>query len=162
MDKSEIHFRAATSSYFIFIAIWGVPLVIWTVANFINGRNNWQGIALCFLGLFGCILWLALFKLILTQDTVIYRSLFGGTVSLPVKEIIKTDIVIGCFTFADRFKPTSRLVIEPNQSTGKKSIVINIKPFSQKAVNDFLSSLDDARGHVMKKIPLAGKSNINT
>ncbi|NDY43506.1 hypothetical protein G3N55_11740 [Dissulfurirhabdus thermomarina] len=143
--ESKTHLRAATSSYIIFIAIWGVPLAIWTVAFFVNGRVDWRGITICLAGLFGCILWLASFELTLTHDTVVYRSLFGGKASLPVEEISKVNIMIGCFSFADRFNPTSRLVIEPNQSSGRKPIVINIKPFSQKAVKDFLSSLDGAR-----------------
>lgn len=145
ITESKTHLRATTSSYIIFITIWGVPLAIWIVAFFINGRIDWRGVTICLIGLFGCILWLAAFKLTLTHDAVIYRSLFGGTASLPVKEIIKADIIIGCFTFADRFKPTSRIVIEPNQTSGKSPIVVNIKPFSQKAVKNFLSSLDSVR-----------------
>lgn len=144
-NNSELtHLKSSPSAYFVFIAIWGIPTVIWLLTYFINGRVDWQPIAICLIGLFGSIMWLVSFELILTTDQLIYRSLFGGTVTLLLKEIKKVEILTGCFTFSDRLKPTTRLVIEPQTSSNKKPIIINVKIFSQNNISHFYSELDKA------------------
>lgn len=143
--QSEIYLRPTLSSYLIFIVIWGVPLIIFFSSYFVNGNIEWGGIIICLFGMFGSILWLSAYELKIAHDEVIYHSLFGGTVSLPVDSIMKAEFEMGFATFSDRFRPTLRLVLEPDSSTRKKPIIINVKPFDQKDLQAFLAILDSRK-----------------
>jgi hypothetical protein len=86
---------------------------------------------LSLLGLTLSFVWIASLKLVVANGFISYRTLFTGTRSFAVSEIERSDLAIGYETFWDRFKPPIRLVIQPQQSTGKKPISLNLKVFSK-------------------------------
>jgi hypothetical protein len=93
-----------------------------------------SGVVVTFLGLTLSFAWIACFKLVVTNGAVSYRTLFTGTRTIALSEIEKSNLVIGYDTVWERFRPPIRLVIQPQQSTRKKPIFVNLKVLSKQDV----------------------------
>src|SRR5689334_10097581 len=78
--------------------------------------------------------WIACFKLVVANSFISYRTLFTGTRSFALSEIESCHLAVGYQKYWDRFKPPIRLVIQPQQSTGKKAISVNLKVLSNSDV----------------------------
>ncbi|HEY0159836.1 MAG TPA: hypothetical protein VGF28_21300 [Thermoanaerobaculia bacterium] len=95
--------------------------------------------------LFGTVVflvsWMSAYELTYSRDGIRYRSLFGGRRSLAIADVDHARIDIGVFTYTDRFKPTTRLVVEGRDGP---ALVINLKVFRKDCVEGLIAVLDDA------------------
>ena len=130
-------FRAERKVYTAFFFICAVPGLPAIVATYSLGHfRDFFFLILLFLTVFSfCCLWLVCYKITITNDSIVYTSLFGGTRSLRFMEISAAKERIGIFHYLDRFKPFWRLEIYPSEQIGKKPIVINVKVFGRDAIS---------------------------
>lgn len=140
-EIKELVFRACPSTYIVFTLIAGVPLLITAAAAFKN-REMWQPVVMIVLLLIGCFLWIGAFKIVLTEGILSYRTLLRGSRSIPLSEIRKTRIEIGCFNYMDRLRPTTRLVIEPRHEETWRPIIINMRVFGRCNIDQLLDALN--------------------
>jgi hypothetical protein len=120
--------RACASTYLVFCLIWAVPLFLSLAATFKN-PTAWIGDVICLIGLAISFIWIAFYKLELTGDVILYRTLFGGSVSLALSEIERVGITAGYNNYSDRFKAPVRLVLKSKRTSGRPSIEVNVKVF---------------------------------
>ncbi len=121
--------------YIVFGLMWGLPLA---AIPFITLRGNftgaWQVVGLLAGALVLSFSWINRFRIILSEESLSYRTLFGGTVSLNLVDIKKAYLTCGWRNYSDQVccQPLFALVIEPKPSTPSREILINAKMFSQK------------------------------
>ena len=130
LPSEPLIIRASASTYVVFGLIWGVLLVP-SLALLTQNAGYLSVVALSLLGLTLSFVWIASLKLVVANGFISYRTLFTGTRSFALSEIERSDLAVGYETFWDRFKPPISLVIQPQQSTGKKPISLNLKVFSK-------------------------------
>jgi len=131
LTSEPLVIRACASTYVVFGVIFGVTLVPGLALIPKNPPGLLGVVALNFLALALSFTWIASFKLVVANKFISYRTLFTGTRSLALSEIERCDLAIGYERYWDRFKPPIRLVIQPQQSTGKKAISVNLKVLSK-------------------------------
>lgn len=83
------------------------------------------------------------YELRITKDAVSYLSLFDGYRSLTRAEIDHATIRRGWYTPWDRFKPTNRLELIPDSSFKRKPIIVNLKAFRERDVEQVLAWLGE-------------------
>jgi len=81
------------------------------------------------------LVWVAAFKLEVSDGLVSYRSLFGGVRRLRLDSIESADTRID---FANSFGPIYRLTIRPTRTVESKPIVINMKVFALSDLHRFM------------------------
>jgi hypothetical protein len=121
--------------------------MLWLVVYFVRPSPE----PLLVAGLCACILalsfvWISRFQIILSDESICYRTLFGGTRSLGLSDIERADIEVGMdeLTYRDqlfRLRPMVRLVIKPYPSSGKSPMDINLKIFSRRDIDRVLDFL---------------------
>jgi hypothetical protein len=134
LPAEPLVFRASVSTYVVVGVMFGVTLVL-GFAAILRNPNFWSAVALNFMVLALSFVWIASFKLVVANSFISHRTLFTGTRSLALSEIESCELALGYEKYWDRFKPPIRLVIQPQQSTGKKPISVNLKVLSK---SDFL------------------------
>jgi hypothetical protein len=138
----ELCLRASGSSYVVFGLMGGVPLLLSLFIAQYREAMFWQASVLCFLVTAVFFVWLASFRLELSENIISYRTLFGGSCSLQLNEIAKVEIKAGSFDYSDRLKPTIRLIITPIPSVMKPPIVVNMKVFRREDMSELLERLN--------------------
>lgn len=137
-----IRIRASWRPYVVFTLLLAPLLMIWLVAGFVRSfRDLWQPLGIIGAALVLVLLWLGRFQIILTDDTLSYRTLFCGTRSIPLSDIERAEIEAGWSTYWDQFRPMVRLTITPHAFSENRPLYINVKVFSHqdiKRVLDFL------------------------
>jgi len=101
----------------------------------------WPVVGLLICSILLTIFVISRFRIILSSDSISYRSCFGGTKSITLSEIKKAKIQIG--GISDNLEGFYRLVIIPHPNSEKKSIVINMGIFGVRdmaKVFDFLGT----------------------
>ena len=136
-----MYLRTGRSAYLGFAIMFSVPFLLYLCVLW-KDQSWWQPVIIIFLAAVICFGWLRSFKIVVAKGQLTYVSLFQRAVSIQLSEIAKVDIQIGCFTYLDRFKPTTRLIIQPQPSTGKSPISINLKVFDKKQIDVLLAFLD--------------------
>jgi hypothetical protein len=129
--------------YIVFALICG-PLVIWSSAAFSGTITGaWKAVAISSCALGFAILWLSRFQIVLADDSISYRTLFGGRRVLRLSEIERAQSNFGPHSYWDRFglEPLDRLVVEPYSITGKAALIINRRVFSNSDIKRVLHFL---------------------
>jgi hypothetical protein len=145
MPSSRLTARAATSTYIVF-ALLCLPftLPVMKVAN--------QGLAyhrievpsdlfvmLVFPALIVLVfLWVSRFRILVSDSQLSYRTLFGGTRSLQLSQIVSARTEIGA---GRSLGPFYRLIITPKDGTSP--MVINMKIFSRTDLQKLFAILHD-------------------
>jgi len=138
----KVIIRAGKKIYVVFGIIWSVPLICGMLVLY-KDPLVWQFPVVIALMTTFCFFWLRFFKIELSDDGILYRTLWnlGRSKSLAFTEISKVEIKIGIFKYSDRFKPTVRLDLYPNRSVKKPPIVINMKVFAERDLKTFFDLL---------------------
>lgn len=140
--------RACVSSYITFIVIFCIPISILVLASF-KSSSCLKPIYLFSFAFLIFIIWLSFFKVIVTEEGLYYRTLFGGTKYIRFDEIQRVQILFGWFKYSDRFKPMHRIAIEPND-TKRRVIYINMKVFSKINLNNLFDIMEQKLGEKCK------------
>ena len=133
MSATERRFRAGLHGYVVFSTIFGglTALAVWDVMH--RGPSFWEAVIL-FAGLWVfSIVWLRTFEIRITDDELIFRTLFGGTKRIHHGDIRK---VLVRFDLSGWGGPL-RLWVHP-KDTNKKKFSINAKVFGQEAIRAVL------------------------
>jgi len=141
MTKSydfAVRTRIAPLAYFEGILL--IPLIICLAAAF-KQRPTWVAVLILLGLMFGVLVWFKVFMLKFHEGILCYRRLFGGLTKLPLNQVKSARIEIGCFTFRDRFRPTVRLVIIPQESSRSRRFDISIKLFKPVDIERLLDVL---------------------
>jgi hypothetical protein len=137
INYSPVRIRAATRPYIVFTLIWGGLLLMWLIAVLVGTlAGAWKAVAICVFVLVSGFFWIGRFQITLSDECISYTSLFSRTASLALSEIKRARFARGWSTYWDqlRCRPLHSLVIEPEPTTGKTSVIINLTVFSQEDV----------------------------
>jgi hypothetical protein len=129
--------RAAASTYVVFTAIFAV-LDIPAILTARSDPGAFEiAVAVSTTYLF-VLTWIWRFQIILTSQTLAYKSLFGGVRRLDVAEIqkIKTQI-----DFKRKLGPFYRLLIFSGRSDKEEPLVINMKVFERRDIQRLVEFL---------------------
>lgn len=139
-DKQPVRLRSCKRAYWVFAFIAGVPLLL-SLAVFIKNPSLWGSLVVCS-GIVGlCFLWLSSFQIVLDRDTFSYRSLVGGTISVPWSEIAGVEMKVGYTGYRDQFQPPFRLIVDLRSFSSRRKIVVNMRLLSGKDVTLLLDTL---------------------
>lgn len=94
-------------------------------------HHDWEAFWISFTVLFGFLLWVASFRLMVDDRKLIYRSLFSGTRSIALSDVKTAKVEYGV---KDSFGPFHRLTIYPLAKSELRPIVINLKVFSREDI----------------------------
>jgi hypothetical protein len=120
-------FRATPSSYLILVGLLSVPTILWVVARFWRRQLNLEALAVTLALPLAFAIWLASFRLIISDNRITYRSLFGGVESASFDEIES----IGAARVAPVSSAPLGVKVKLREGNG---FVINTKPFPIEAV----------------------------
>jgi hypothetical protein len=125
-------YRSAPSAYVVLVGLVSVPALIW-IYGLLNGITFDVGFGLAVLALpvsfWG---WLAAFRLDISDDTIAYRSLFGGVRNAKVSDIESIS--------PSRAPRPSRSPLQFRvQLRDKTGFIVNMKPFPKAAASMLLS-----------------------
>lgn len=140
-DPEPLTIKAATSTYVTFGVIWGTLALIAFIVSW-KTSSSLAVFALLILVMVFCFTWIAAFKLVLANGVLSYRTLFGGTRSIPLSEIERAEGAIGYDKYSDRLKPPIRLVIQPSSSSRQKAIHVNLKVLRRQDVLRVIKALE--------------------
>ena len=130
--------RACASTYAMLAGIWALLLTLWVHSAQRHTAGAWNGVAATGSTLAFVLLWIGCFRISIRQNTLSYRSLFGGTKRLDWDEIERSEIKVNA---TKAFGPVCQLALWPEPITQKKPIVINMKVFSTADLNRVLDFL---------------------
>ena len=122
-------YRAALSTYIVFGAIFGIPSVL--VAPRWRDPGARQILAMAAVAFAFCFIWIARFRIVITENTVYFRSLFASS-HVPRRAIQSARVMVR----PSRFAGPLRLVVSYE---GRGEIDINAKVFSREALDAVLA-----------------------
>ncbi|MEB7938296.1 hypothetical protein [Escherichia whittamii] len=124
---------AAKSTYVVFSMMVGIPFLLFLAALLIRGPfPGCIVLMLLFIlaEIFICF-YISRFKIKITTDSILYRTMFLGTKEIKISNIDAVRYRIGADTYKERFLPLCRLEIRDKSRT----MIINIKFLSKGNVN---------------------------
>lgn len=139
-STNPIVLRAAASAYVVLGTIFGfMSLMAGLAAS--SDRSMRPAFAACAVAWIISYIWLSRFQIVVGADSLIYRSLFGGTTEFRFTEIRNLVVESGIRDYSDRFKPFVRLVITPSRELHAKPLYINLKVLGASGVRQLLDAL---------------------
>ena len=102
------------------------PLVMLGIAVAIESPATWQVAAISGGVLVAFWVWARAFRLSVAGEVLAYRSLFGGTRSIPLADVDMAETKLATNKY-----PFMQLVVTPKAETGQPPIIINMKVFSK-------------------------------
>lgn len=136
--------RAAPSAYVRFGLISAGLLVAWVfiLSRGPGGRMAWIAAAIVVVFCVILMVWLSRFRLEYGDDTVRYRTLFGGDVAADVGMIESAKLATGVRTYRDRFRSRVRLELVGKPGASFRLVPVNGMVFRRdefKRFSTFLS-----------------------
>lgn len=104
---------AAKSTYVVFSLMVGIPFLIFLAALMIRGPfPGYIMLMLLFIQVesFICF-YISRFKIKITADSILYRTMFLGTKEISISNIDTVQYRIGAATYKEKFLPLYRLEI---------------------------------------------------
>ena len=143
-DVSPLRFTAAISSFLVL----ETPIVFLTALFFalaLKDPTMWIAVAVCLS--VGCFifLWLKSFKVEIVDDSLTYSSLFGGAKTFALPDIDHVRAEMGIARYADRFRPTTRLVVATRKGADARTVDINLRVFGRSDVKRLVEALSATR-----------------
>jgi hypothetical protein len=140
MANTPLNMQASRGTYATLLSIMALPLVICLLAAR-KQPSMWLPVSI-WLGVMGFVaLWLRCFRVIVSEDALVYSSMFGGRRSVRLQDIKSAQIEIGNERYWDRLKPPFRLVIRPRPGISAPTLAINLKVFARSDIAQLLSLL---------------------
>jgi hypothetical protein len=141
--NQRLNARAARSTYLVFgvisTIICGAPIAI-TVDNWLHRRFELPSdAAILFFFTIAFLLafiWVRRFQILVSDNELSYRTLFGGTRKIPLSEVESAETIL---SVGNLFGPVYRLVIKSKHAA--QPIVINMKIFSRIDLQNLLTIL---------------------
>lgn len=140
MTHLPLDMQASRGSYAMLLSCLALPLLICLLAAR-KQPSMWLPASICFGAMGFVALWLRSFRVSVTEDAIIYSSLFGGRRSVRIEDIESAEIEVGNPRYWDRLKPPFRLVIRPRQGVSAPALAINLKVFDKSDIAQLLSLL---------------------
>lgn len=134
MKATIVTHRADWRVYVVFSLTLGVFFVCFFVPWLQKPSFGWQPSAVVVAIYLAIVVWLRSFEIRISPDTISFRSLGGGTRSIPVKDISKTWLGV---ELSSRKGPL-RLRVDARPESSSAPIEINAKVFSSEAIADVL------------------------
>lgn len=126
-STDQLTARASLSTYLVFSSILAPLFVLVAIAT-IKSPQSWSVVVIVGLVAAGCGVWIRSFRLVVSDETLVYRSLFGGTRSIQLSEIGKAETKLAS---SDALGPFMQLRIIPKHGLRRRPIVVNMKVFSR-------------------------------
>lgn len=124
--------RACASAYMVLVGVWVLLSLSFLYSALHGAKGTWPVVVVCACPLIYFLLWLGSFRITILESTLSYRTLFGGTLAVPLNEIEKAEIKVNA---AGKGCPVWQLILWPMPTTQKKPIIINMKVFSKADLN---------------------------
>ena len=99
----------------------------------------WQPLLISLALLSSVLLWIHSFELVFSDDTVSYKTLFGGTRSFRIADIETAAIKMN---FEQRGSGLITLVLQPRPGVDQPPLYINLKPFKAHELSAFFGLLN--------------------
>jgi hypothetical protein len=140
--------RAATSTYVVFGLIVAVPCLLSPIAMSIDSmsrdKSHWvhDSVVIIFFSavILLTFLWIRKFRILVEDSVLSYTSLFGGTRTLNLVDIEVARTEHGPQALLG---PFFRLVVQPTAFANKPPIIINMKIFSRRDLEELFVILGD-------------------
>jgi hypothetical protein len=149
--RNDLHFGTPLlvarpkSTFWLCFGVVGIfsalSLQLISIVSPIGNAELWSGIGFCAFAIGALYTWLGSYQLRISESAIEYWSLFGGYRSLSQSQIDRAQIRTGWVTYQDRFRPLSRLEILPAAGSGGRLMVIGLKIFREKELNQVLNWL---------------------
>lgn len=123
---SSIIVRRSPSSLLALEGVGAIPMAIWIAVSY-RTATYWPPIIVLACWMLGIYVWFRSFSIQVSDGTLQYHSLFGGSRVIPLSEIKRAAIEVGISKYTDRFRPLFRLSIVSKDS----SFDINLKVFNK-------------------------------
>lgn len=140
-SSTELVVRASRGTYIVFTIMCGWFLLLGTIVAFknptafwyggANGGPLWQPVVGAFVIWIYCLVWIKSYRITLARGVLSYKTLWGGTLSIPVSDI--GEITMSAW---------SGLRIEARSGTNLKPIIINVPIFAKKDLAKLLDALN--------------------
>lgn len=133
-DKQIMKYRADLPAW---ILIGGLSCFLWLIAwtDATHGIDL-MSLSIAFIVSAFCFAWLVSFRIVITQNELVFRSLFRGKQSIKHDEIKKVRLA---WKFWQTKKGPLRLIVEAREGCGvKRQLDINAKVFSRAAIDAVL------------------------
>ncbi|HEY2093325.1 MAG TPA: hypothetical protein VGJ81_15705 [Thermoanaerobaculia bacterium] len=136
-------YRAATSTYVVFAIIFAIPAGAFALKwRYVQAREI---VAVIAVAAAICFLWIVSFRIVITDSTLTFRSLFS-TADIPRASIRRSRVVVRVGPFTGPL----RLVVKVDRAAaieGRTEIDINAKVFSRDAIRAVLELSPNAGDH---------------
>lgn len=141
-DSVCLLLRACPSAYIVFIVITGFPLLLSIIAMYKKyDPSLWALILVLIFIMLLSIIWLRVYKVILSDDSITYYSLFGGCKTIKILDIENIRVIFGGYKYPHIFRPMFSLIIWPI-SLSKKPIFINVKVFDKQGISELVRIIE--------------------
>jgi hypothetical protein len=138
--RQAVVLRARRSAYVLAGLIFGSPTLLSGLAAITDKRL--RGFFLLWLACWiFSYAWLALFLLVVSDESLRYRSLFGGSATFRLSQIHRISMEVGVRRWSDRFKPNVRLIVECNPEVRRSHVYVNLQVFGRARVRPLLDDL---------------------
>lgn len=134
-----LHLRACRSTYIVMMGISGLPVWMGPFIFRAPGAPPVIAFGVVMLGL--TFLWVHAFEVLLTSDSISYRTLWRGTRTLRLIDIERAAVETGGTEEGDRSRPMIRLALYPTAESGQDPIDINLKVFGLPEIRGLVGRL---------------------
>jgi hypothetical protein len=136
----NLELRAAVSAYVVFGIIFGFITLMTGLPASSEPSMRLPFLIFAAVWVF-CYAWLFTFRLVVSSESIAYRTLLRGTRTLRLQDIKSMKVESGIREYSDRFKPFIRLVIVSSGTPCPCTINVNLKVFSSSDIRQLLDSL---------------------
>jgi hypothetical protein len=142
-DDGRVVMRAAPSAYVRFGLISGGIILMWAfiLSRGPGGRAAWIGAAIMLVISIAVMVWVTRLRLEYGDDTIRYRTLFGGEVEADVNMIASARLVSGPPSYGDRFRPRIRLELVGKRGAPFGPVPVNVRIFRSDEFKRFTTFL---------------------
>lgn len=142
-EIKERVFRASRSAYATLIGMFGGLVCFGLIFAVFVHPSFWTAVAIFLVPLALSSAWLKYFRVVLSEESLTYRTLLADPVMIEWRDIGTAELKIGYLRNepGGLFRPPFRLVLKPKSST-TPSIIINVKLLSRSDLSDLLKTVE--------------------
>ena len=140
--SKESVFLASKAAYITLVGMFGgLSSVSLFCAVFLH-PTFWTAVTIFFFPLAISAAWLQYFRIVLSDESITYRTLFAGTANLRWNEIATAEMRVGYLRNepGGLFRPPFRLILN-SKDQGKSDIIINVKMLSRVDLSDLIQTV---------------------
>ncbi len=138
MKSKTFTARPCRATYIIFAVIGSIPVLVGVFAMLSTTSRIWKDVVTLTLLPVALLVWVHFHQIEIANDVLSYKSLFGGSRSVPLRAIRNAELKFGMDA---PFGPFYRLIVHGTEETTPRPIVVNIKLFAKDDVNRLFDAL---------------------